>query len=126
MTFLALGARELPVTAANRMVTIDTTAPPTFPATPPQLADDFVVTWGGAPWASLRARDGIAVTFTMKTRPVLSAANALLDLTLNSLAVTVRFAPGDAGAGPRSPMCWRRCRCRARRRAGCCRWARMR
>ena len=99
MTFLALGARSLPITAANRVVTIDTAEFPSLPTTPPQLADDFEITWGGAPWVNLRARDGVKVHFTMKTSPVMSAANALLDLTLDSLAVEARFAPATPG-GP--------------------------
>ncbi len=35
----------------------------------------------------------------MKTSPVISAANALLDLTLDSLAVEVRFVPGNFAEG---------------------------
>jgi len=105
VTFLALGARSLPITAANRLVTIDTAEFPSLPTTPPQLADDFKITWGaggtgsGAPWVKLRARDGVKVHFAMKTSPVVSAANALLDLTLDSLAVEARFVPGTPG-GP--------------------------
>jgi len=99
VTFLALGARSLPITAANRLVTIDTAAVPSPSLVPPQLADDFEITWSAAPWAKLRARDGVRVHFAMKTRPVLSAANALLDLTLDSLAVETRFVPATPG-GP--------------------------
>jgi hypothetical protein len=95
VTFLALGARSLPVSAANRLVTIDTADFPALPTTPPQLADDFRVTWGGAPWVDLRSREGVRVHFAMKTSPVLSAANALLDLTLESLASEVRFTPAS-------------------------------
>jgi hypothetical protein len=104
VTFLAQGARSLPITAANRLVTIDTAEFPALPTTPPQLADDFEITWGaggtgsGAPWTKLRALDGVKVHFAMKTSPVVSAANALLDLTLDSLAVTARFTPGTPGA----------------------------
>ena len=103
VTFLALGARSLPITAENRLVTIDTAEFPALPTMPPQLADDFQITWGGAgstgsaPWMNLRARDGVRVHFAMKTSPVMSAANALLDLTLESLAVTVSFAPAVGG-----------------------------
>jgi hypothetical protein len=93
VTFLALGARSLPITAANRLVTIDTVAPPVFPVVMPQLTDDYAITWWGAPWLNLRARDGVEVKFAMKSRPVWSAANALLDMTLESLAVTARFVP---------------------------------
>jgi hypothetical protein len=105
VTFLALGARSLPITAANRLVTIDTAEFPALPTTPPQLADDFEITWSGAgstgssSWLNLRARDGVKVHFAMKTSPVVSAANALLDLTLDSLAVEARFTPGTPG-GP--------------------------
>jgi len=105
LTFLALGARSLPITAENRLVTIDTAEFPALPTMPPQLADDFQITWGGAgstgsaPWMNLRALDGVKVHFAMKTSPVVSAANALLDLTLDSLAVEVRFAPGTP-SGP--------------------------
>ena len=49
---------------------------------------------------NLRARDGVRVHFEMKTRPVLSDANALLDLTLEQLDVEVRFTPATSG-GPR-------------------------
>jgi hypothetical protein len=63
------------------------------------LSDDFAITWGGAPWLDLQALDGVTVTFAMKTQPVLSAANALVDLTLESLAVTASFTPGTP-AGP--------------------------
>jgi hypothetical protein len=94
VTFLALGARSLPITAANRLVTIDTADFPSPPATPPQLADDFQMTWGATPWVNLRALDGVKIHFAMKTRPVISAANALLDMTLESIAVEVRFVPG--------------------------------
>jgi hypothetical protein len=94
VTFAALGARSLPITAANRLVTIDTTEEPTFPAVAPQLTDDYEIIWGDTPpWLELRARDGIEVKFAMKWRPVWSAANALLDMTLESLTVTVRFTP---------------------------------
>jgi hypothetical protein len=99
VTFLALGARSLPITAANRLVAIDTAGFPAPPSTPPQLADDFEITWGGAPWLSLRARDGVKVHFAMKTSPVVSDANALLDLTLDALAVEARFTPASPG-GP--------------------------
>jgi hypothetical protein len=105
VTFLALGARALPVTAANRVVTIDTADFPALPTSTPQLADDFSITWGadgtgsGAPWTKLQALDGITVQFKMQTRSVVSAANALLDVTLDSLAVTVTFTPGSP-SGP--------------------------
>src|ERR1700683_5135175 len=67
VTFLALGARSLPITAANRLVTIDTADFPTMPTTPPQLADDFEITWGasGAPWMNLQALDGVKIHFAM-------------------------------------------------------------
>jgi hypothetical protein len=94
VTFLALGARALPVTAENRLVTIDTTTAPVLASAPPQLSDDFAITWGGTPWAELQALDGVTVTFAMKTAAVLSAANGLVDLTLESLAVTASFTPG--------------------------------
>jgi hypothetical protein len=93
VTFLAIGARSMPIAAANRLVTIDSAAVPLMPFAPPQLSDDFIITWGLAPWVKLRARDGVRVHFAMKTSPVISAANGLLDLTLDSLAVEVRFAP---------------------------------
>ena len=99
VTFLALGARTLPITAANRLVTIDTAEFPSPPARPPQLADDFEITWGATPWVNLRARDGVTVHFAMTTTPVVSDANGLLDLTLESLAVTAMFTPGTPG-GP--------------------------
>jgi len=99
VTFLALGARSLPITAANRLVTIDTAEFPALPTTPPQLADDFEITCGGTPWLSLRARDGVKVHFAMKTTRVISAANGLLDVTLDALAVTASFTPGTPG-GP--------------------------
>jgi hypothetical protein len=99
VTFLALGARSLPVGASNRWVTVDTGTFPALPTGMPQLADDFAVTWGGAPWVKLRARDGVRVRFALKTRPVMSDANALLDLTLEELAVEARFVPATSG-GP--------------------------
>lgn len=99
VTFLALGARTLPVTAANRLVSIDTATEPMAPGGTPQLADDFVVTWGGAPWAGLRARDGVRIHFTLTTRPVVSDANALLNLTLERLTVEARFTPATP-SGP--------------------------
>jgi hypothetical protein len=97
VTFLARGARALPMTAANRLLTIDTAAFPALPSTPPQLSDDFEITWGGAPWLNLQALDGVAVKFAMKTTAVMSAANGLLDLTLAALAVTASFVPGTPG-----------------------------
>jgi len=99
VTFLALGARSLGVTAADRLVTIDSATMPTAASGTPQLSDDYVLTWGSAPWAALRSRDGIRVRFALETRPVLSDANALLDLTLAALAVEVRLVPESPG-GP--------------------------
>jgi hypothetical protein len=100
VTFLAMGARALPITAANRLVAIDTVATPVFPTVTPQLADDYEIVWGDTPpWLELRARDGIEVKFAIKWRPVFSAANALLDMTLQSLTVTARFTP----ASPEGP-----------------------
>ena len=102
VTFLALGARALPITAANRLVTIDTADFPALPTVTPQLADDFEITWGagsGAPWRTLRALDGIKIHLAMETSPVRSAANALLDVTLDSLVVSVRFSPSTP-SGP--------------------------
>jgi hypothetical protein len=99
VTFVAIGARSLPITAANRLVTIDTTTAPVFTAVSPQLSDDFQITWNGSPWVKLRARDGVTVQFAMKSRPVMSAANALLDMTLESLTVTASFIPATPG-GP--------------------------
>jgi hypothetical protein len=99
VTFLARGARSVPVTAANRVVTIDTVTPPVLNAAPTQLSDDFSITWGGVPWLNLQALDGVDVTFAIKTAPVLSDANALLDLTLESLTVTASFTPGTP-SGP--------------------------
>jgi hypothetical protein len=49
---------------------------------------------------NLRGRDGVRIHFEMKTKPVLSDANALLDLTLEQLDVVVRFTPATPG-GPR-------------------------
>jgi hypothetical protein len=93
VTFLARSARTLPITAANRLVTIGTAEFPALPASTPQLVDDFEITWGDAPWQKLRAMDGVKVRFAMKMLPVISAANALLDLTLDSLAIEARFTP---------------------------------
>jgi hypothetical protein len=96
VTFLALGARALPVTAANRLVAIDAVAGPSFPTVTPHLTDDYEIVWGDTPpWVELRARDGIEVKFSIKWRPVFSAANGLLDMTLESLAVSVRFTPAS-------------------------------
>ena len=93
VTFLALGARSLGLTDPNRVVAFDTATEPIPASGSPQLTDDYVVTWGGAPWVNLRSRDGIRLRSTMKTRPVLSDANALLDLTLERLEVTAAFTP---------------------------------
>jgi len=99
VTFLAIGARSLPIMAANRLVAIDSAEFPARPTGTAQLADDFAVTWGGAPWLTLRARDGVKVELAMKSRPVISAANALVDMTLDSLVVTVRFVPASPAGG---------------------------
>jgi hypothetical protein len=99
VTFLARGARGLGLTMANRLVTLDTGSIPLPSGGTPQLADDFAITWGSAPWVNLRARDGVRVHFALKTREVLSDANALLDVTLEELAVEVRFTPMSPG-GP--------------------------
>jgi hypothetical protein len=99
VTFLALGARSLGVTATNRLVTIDTATMPSAPDGTPQLADDFAVTWGAAPWVALRSKDGVRVRFGLTTTPVLSDANALLDLTLEKLEVEVRLTP-ETPTGP--------------------------
>jgi hypothetical protein len=99
VTFLALGARSLGVTAANRLVTIDAATMPVAAGGSPGLSDDYVVTWGAAPWAALRSRDGVRLRFALTTAPVLSDANALLDLTLAMLEVEVRFVPESSG-GP--------------------------
>ena len=104
VTFVALGARTLPITAENRLVTIDTAAVPVPSTMPPQLSDDFEITWGAGgtgsgPWMQLRAMDGVTVKFAMKSSPVISAANAVVDLTLDSLAVTASFIPATP-SGP--------------------------
>ena len=99
VTFLALGARSLPITAANRLVTIDSASMPSAPSGTPELTDDFAITWGDEPWVSLRARDGVRIRFAMKTKSVVSDANALLDLTLERLEVEARFTPATPG-GP--------------------------
>jgi hypothetical protein len=95
VTFLAIGARSQGVMTSNRLVTIDTAAMPSAPGGTPQLADDFAITWGAAPWANLRARDGVRIQFALTTKPVVSDANALLDLTLERLAVEARFSPAS-------------------------------
>ena len=99
VTFLARGARGLGLTAANRLVTLDAGSIQLAPGGTPQLADDFAITWGATPWMNLRARDGVRVHFALKTREVLSDANALLDVTLEELAVEARFTPMSPG-GP--------------------------
>jgi hypothetical protein len=67
-----------------------------LPVITAHLADDYTITWGDTPpWLDLRACEGIEVKFAMKWRPVRSAANGLLDLTLQSLTVTVRFTPAS-------------------------------
>jgi hypothetical protein len=99
VTFLALGARTLPITAANRLVTIDTIMPSSVAPQPTQLSDDFVITWGAAPWVNMRALDGVTLRFATKATLITSAANALLDLSLESLTVTASFTPATP-AGP--------------------------
>jgi hypothetical protein len=99
VTFTALGARLIGLTTPNRLLTVDAaTMPAAVPGTP-QLADDFVITWGAAPWVNLRARDGVRIRFAMKTKPVLSDANAVLDVTLERLEVQASFTPATPG-GP--------------------------
>lgn len=93
VTFLATGARGLGLTSANRLVTIDTASVPLPSRRTPQLADDFVITWGAVPWIDLRARAGVHIRFALKTKPVMSDANAFLDLTLERLEVEARFTP---------------------------------
>jgi hypothetical protein len=99
VTFLALGARSMGLTAANRFVTVDTASIPLSPVGSPQLADDFLITWGAAPWMNLRARDGVRVRFVMPASPVVSDANAVLDWTLDRLEVQAAFTP----ASPNGP-----------------------
>jgi hypothetical protein len=99
VTFLALGARSIGLTMANRFVALDTAAMPSPVSGTPQLADDFAITWGGAPWLNLRAQDGVRVRFVMPTRAVVSDANALQDLTLERLEVQASFTPASPG-GP--------------------------
>jgi hypothetical protein len=99
VSFLALPARGAGVNAANALVVFDTATLPAAPVSSPQLSDDYVLTWGGAPWAGLRGREGFRVRFALKSEPVLSDANALLDLTLAELAVEVTFVP----ASPNGP-----------------------
>jgi hypothetical protein len=104
VTFLALGARSLAMTASNRFVTIDTASVPLPPPGTPQLTDDFAVTWGTAPWVNLRARDGVRVHFALKTKPVISDANALIDLTVDGLEVEARFVPATPGGPAESDL----------------------
>jgi hypothetical protein len=104
VTFLALGARSIGLTAANRMMAIGTGTMPTAPSGTPQLADDFSITWGGAPWVNLRSRDGVRMRFVMTTRPVLSAANAVLDVTLERLEVRASFTPASPGGPAESDL----------------------
>jgi hypothetical protein len=99
VTFLALGARSVGITSPNRLVTIDESTIPAAPSGTPGLSDDYVVTWGATPWATLRSQDGIRLHFALTTTPVLSDANALLDLTLANLAIDLRFVP-ESPAGP--------------------------
>jgi len=99
VTFVALPARTSSVANPHRVVTIDTATLPAAPLSSPQLTDDYVLTWGGAPWTALRAREGFGVSFALRTKPVLSDANAVLDFTLEELAVEVRFIPASPG-GP--------------------------
>ncbi len=99
VTFVARGARDQALTAANRFVAFDTGSIPLAPVRTPQLSDDYSVTWGAAPWANLGTRDGVRVRFAMETRAVMSDANGLLDLTLEKLAVEARFTP----ASPNGP-----------------------
>ncbi len=99
VTFLATGGRGPGLTAANRLVMVDTASVPLPLQGTPQLADDFVMTWGAAPWLDLRAREGIRIRLALKTKPVMSDANALLDLTLDRLEVEARFTPATSG-GP--------------------------
>jgi hypothetical protein len=99
VSFLALGLRSLGVTAADRLVAIDSAAMPVWPGGSPGLSDDYLLTWGGAPWAGLRSRDGVRVRFALTSAPVLSDANALLDVTLEQLKVEVRLVPESPG-GP--------------------------
>ena len=76
---------------------IDTTDDfPVAPVGTPELADDFVISWGASPWTGLRARDGVRIHFKMKVRPVFSDANAVVDWTLESLGVEARFIPVSA------------------------------
>ncbi len=93
VTFVALGARSLPISEVNRLVTIDTASVPSVPSGTPQLTDDYLITWGGAPWVNLRARDGVRIRFALKTRPVVSDANAVLDVTIEELRIEARFTP---------------------------------
>jgi len=99
VSFLALPARGSAVGEAGRVVAFDTATLPAMPDSSPQLSDGYMLSWGDAPWAPLRARDGFRVSFALKTEPVLSDANGLLDLTLESLAVEVRFVPASP-SGP--------------------------
>ena len=104
VTFSALGARSLGLTEPNRVVAFDTATEPTPASGTPQLTDDFIITWGGAPWANLRSRDGLRLRSTMTTRPVLSDANALLDLTLERLQVFASFIPTTPGGPAESDL----------------------
>jgi hypothetical protein len=97
--FLALGARSIGLTTPNRLVTIDAATMPAAPSGTAELSDDYAITWGAAPWVNLRSRDGVRIRFVMTTKPVLSAANALLDVTLERLVVQVSFTPATPG-GP--------------------------
>jgi hypothetical protein len=99
VTFLALGARSVGITSPHRLVTIDESTIPAAPSGTPGLSDDYVVTWDATPWTTLRSQDGVHLRFALTTTPVLSDANALLDLTLANLAIDLRFVP-ESPNGP--------------------------
>lgn len=101
VSFLALPARGSSVNSPGRVVTFDTATLPAMPASSPQLTDDYVLFWGvKAPAPALRSLDGFHVSFSLKTEPVLSDANGVLDVTLVSLAVEVIFMPEARAGGP--------------------------
>jgi hypothetical protein len=99
VTFMALGARSIGLTAANRFLSVDTASISPAPKGTPELTDDYAITWGAAPWINLRAEDGVRIRFVMPTKPVLSDANAVLDMTLERLEVQATFTPVTPG-GP--------------------------
>lgn len=95
MTFSAIGQNNLAWTDAAKRSTIADAAFSDSSFAPADIVTQgYAVAWGSSsPWDSIATEDGVVISSSVKTKPIKTDTDGIVDMIMDSVDVTAKFVP---------------------------------